>query len=137
MMKKLLLTFLFCMVGLSGFAEKINLSCKCDSCDKYEIPLKLDLQQKVFTFGIGDIWEYEIRTITERFITTFQTKWRNQEREIGGEIFVLDRETGRYHRAIIDKHCKENYVKNNGKWECPNIFINSNTLEGECKNKLF
>ena len=63
---KNLLTLFVLFFSFSVFAETVNLKCKCENCDKWEIDVKINIEKKFMQFGTA---QYSITSITDDYIT--------------------------------------------------------------------
>jgi hypothetical protein len=94
-MKTFVAASLMCLCGVS-FAFGAPLKLKCVTSDgESASDLVLDLKTKEMVWGVV---KYRIRTVTDRYISAFQI---DENFQVGGETWVLDRITGEYLRASI------------------------------------
>src|SRR5215472_6134906 len=85
-----------------AIANPYTLKCTTEYGDP-AVDLTVDLDRRVMTWGTKD---YTITNITDRYITAIEND-ALAGRNVGGEIWVLDRVTGDYKRAAVGMFCKE------------------------------
>lgn len=74
-------------------AAPVTLRCITDDGERTGDAI-VDIDRRVMTFGIV---QYEIRSITDRYITAIH----EPSDKVGGELWVLDRASGEYQRASV------------------------------------
>ena len=102
-------------------AEPIVLKCTTDDGQK-AADLIIDLPNKTMTWAI---FNYDIVHENETYITAYE-----RTNNIGGEVWVIDRNTGEYHRGSVGIYLTENQTTDQGK------FV-ANTYSGYCRKQQF
>ena len=74
-------------------AEPVTFKCKTDS-GSAAADLVIDLDKRTLTWGGS---RYEIRNVTSQYITAIE--WPDDK--VGAEVWVFDRNSGEYQRAIV------------------------------------
>ena len=108
--------------GLPGAAAAKILQCKTESGAPAS-RLELDLKKRTLRWGIST--EYRITGLTKHFITAVEVRWMGAPREIGNEIWVMNRATGRYWRASVFEVCAIA--------DCKEKTVEARTFKGTCR----
>ena len=122
-MKKLLgILFLGLLWCNTLFAETTNLKCKIKNTQEWNVKVKINLSQNLMQMGDS---KYKIISVNDEYITGLSY----HSSAIGGEVWTLDRTTGKYYRALVANVCQNN--------ECTKHKVEAITYEGICKTKIF
>jgi len=78
-------------------ASPLTIACRAEGDTVLTFDITLDIDRRTMTWGGS---QFEIREVTERYITAFEPPSQTWER-VGGEVWVLDRVTGEYLRATV------------------------------------
>ena len=108
----------------SAFGEPIKLKCKPDGLTDFIADLSIDIEKGVLAFGSYPT-PYKIVQQSNEYITAFE---ETNSSEVGGEIWVHNRITGRYLRAGVGIYCNS---------DGENCSMQTGTWEGICKRNLF
>ena len=88
-------------VALPALANSQTLKCTT-SAGEPAADLKVDIANHRMSW---DALDYKITHVTDRYITAIDTKLLNTN--VGGEVWVLDRLSGKYKRALVVMGCPE------------------------------
>jgi hypothetical protein len=109
--------------GISETAAAVKvLQCKTDSGAQAS-RLEMDLEKRTLRWGTST--EYRITGLTKRFITAVEVRWMGAPREIGNDIWVMNRTTGRYWRASVFQVCAIP--------SCDQKTVEARTFKGVCR----
>ena len=122
MKKAFFITLLFCFLVESANSEIVELKCKPDGNDEYSIELSVDLENRTININ-SPFPPYEIIAVTDEYITAIQS-----DDDLGGEVWVQSRTSGRYWRGGVSLFCTDN--------TCTSQKIRKFSYEGTCKRRL-
>ncbi|MDH3239971.1 MAG: hypothetical protein OEO83_04825 [Alphaproteobacteria bacterium] len=109
--------------GIPGTASAAtNLQCKTESGAQAS-RLVLDLKARTLRWGTST--EYRITGVTKRFITAVEVRWMGAPREVGNEVWVMNRATGQYWRASVFEVCAVA--------DCKKKTVEARTFKGVCR----
>jgi hypothetical protein len=97
------LALVLVVFSTSGIASPYTLKCTPTSVPDRTVDLTVDLDRKEMVWGPQ---RFAITHITDRYITAIENI-AAVGKEVGGEVWVLDRVTGDYKGAIVGMFCKE------------------------------
>ncbi|HSR55279.1 MAG TPA: hypothetical protein VLN73_03495, partial [Alphaproteobacteria bacterium] len=103
----------------------VTLQCKTED-GAHASKLVLDLKKRKMRWGTS--MDYRILRVTKRFITAVEIRWMGAPRDVGSEIWVMNRASGAYWRASIYEVCT---VAN-----CRKKDIEAKTYKGVCRKRF-
>jgi hypothetical protein len=106
----------------TAIAAPTTLQCKTDT-GAHASQLVLDLEKRRMRWGSST--DYRITRLTKRFITAVEVGWMGAPREVGSEIWVMDRASGTYWRASVYQVCTVA--------DCTKRNIEAQTFRGVCR----
>jgi hypothetical protein len=120
---KILFTFFVLFFSSSVVAETVNLKCDIESpYASKNIDASINIEKGLMQFG----WlKYNITFVTDDNITGLQT---TEFKEVGHDVWVLDRNNGTFFRAYVGLVCADD--------TCKKKKLYASTFEGKCTKKL-
>lgn len=98
------------------------LQCKTDDGAQAS-RLVLDLKNRTMRWGTST--EYRITGITKQFVTAVEVRWMGAPRRVGNEVWVMDRNSGKYWRASVFEVCAVP--------DCTKKNVEARTFKGVCR----
>jgi hypothetical protein len=120
-MRQLLLIFLSVFIT-SVNANEVTLKCVTDTGQK-AADLKIDLDSNTMKWAH---LEYEIYHSSDLYISAYQ-----KSKDIGGEVWVINRVTGEYKRSAVGMYCNSDCGKNDTQ------VLLTQSYEGRCIKQQF
>jgi len=115
----IILLTLFFSTGVKS--EEVKLNCVTSSAQK-AVPITIDLDKKAMYQGKWS--EYRITRVDDNFITAMQL----DKAAPGGTIFVINRKSGEYTKALVGKLFK--------RWQSPeSATLKGKVHEGRCSKR--
>jgi hypothetical protein len=112
-------------------AAPMVLKCNATPDGPFVYTLTVELEAKWMRFG--QFGTYQIVGLTERYITGFE----EGDKHVGGQIWVLDRDTGEYWRASVGLGWSTlTNDQLNGTASKPPPTMNQNTYSGKCNRPI-
>ncbi len=110
------------LVNHNLYASPLTLKCSTDTGEE-TVDLIIDVANHTMKWGII---EYNIVGTTDTYITAYQNSTKN----VGGEVWVINRITGLYKRASVDIYFYKGQKPEEG-------TLKALTFEGHCGKQQF
>ena len=121
---KTILTLFVLFFSSSVFSEIVELQCKPENSNEWEVEVKISIEEKWMSFGT---LKYKIVSVVNEYVTGVEETYSDR---IGGEIWVQNRVSGEYFRAAVANYCTKTC-------NAEDLKVNTSSYKGVCKKKLF